>query len=249
VLLVHRRRLLASLLAAPLSAFTATKLLAAAQIVTESVQADSDLSPGAVIAWEGNTKSDAVIDLWSGRVSDSDLSAVPPCVRRVIVWDDLFLHKSVHKTVDRIREAIPKYYGFDCRAEPSGSSFHLPGVNSFDEAIAAAFEAGPRARIALVDLDSCGVTTLDWLRIIPGLRLHYDGIAGFVRGLDEACGWLVPAAGMQAFFCASSLIAMQACDFGILMGEGIPTKYWEIKSFDGMDMLSAHARRVVTCLV
>ena len=193
--LIHRRRLLANLLAAPLSACTATNLLAAPQTVPDlGLQADSDLSPGIVIAWEAGARSDGLIDFWTARVSDSDLSASSPHVQRIVMWDDLFLHRSVHKTVDQIQRAIPTYYGFDCRAKPNGSSFHLAGMNNFDEALAAVFDAEARARIALVDLDSCGVTALNWLQIVPRLRLHYDVVGGFACGLDESFDWLVQIA-------------------------------------------------------
>ena len=124
--IVHRRQLLASLLATPISACTASNLLAAAGLLSKpGLQVDSDLSPGVVIAWEASTGSESLIDLWTARVGDVDLSALPPCVQRVVVWDDVFSHNSLHQTIGRILEAIPKYYGFDCRAEPNGSSFHL----------------------------------------------------------------------------------------------------------------------------
>jgi hypothetical protein len=249
VLLVHRRRLLANLLAAPLSACTASNLLAAAQIVPEPLQADSDLSPGVVIAWEVNTGFDSSIDLWTARVSDGDLSALPRCVQRIILWDDVFLHKSVHQTVGQIREAIPNYYGFDCRAEPNGSSFHLAGMNSLGEAIAAVFEAGARARIALVDLDSCGVTGLDWLQAIPFLRLHYDMIGGFARGLEESLNWLVPIAETCSFFCPSSLVAMEACDFGILSSDRSPKCLWQTKERVPLGSLSEKARQIIAAIV
>jgi hypothetical protein len=250
VLLVHRRRLLANLLAAPLSAYTASNLLGAAQIVPEPLQADSDLSPGVVIAWEGNTGSDSFIDLWTARVSDGDLSALPRCVQRIILWDDVFLHKSVHQTVGQIREAIPNYYGFDCRAEPNGSSFHLTGMNSLGEAIAAVFEAGARARIALVDLDSCGVTGPDWwLQAIPFLRLHYDMIGGFARGLEESWDWLVPIAETRSFFCPSSLVAIETCDFGILSNDRSPKCLWQTNERVPLEPLSEKARQIMAAIV
>jgi hypothetical protein len=218
VSLIHRRRLLANLLAAPLSACAAINLLAAAKVVPDSgLQADSNLSPGVVIAWEASARSDGLIDFWTARVSDSDLSVSSPHVQRIVMWDDLFLHRSVHKTVDQIRRAIPTYYGFDCRAKPNGSSFHLAGMNSFDEALAAVFDAEARARIALVDLDSCGVTALNWLQIVPRLRLHYDVVGGFACGMDESFDWLVQIPESRSFFCPRSIIALQMCDFRILL--------------------------------
>jgi hypothetical protein len=142
---IRRRRFIAGLLTAPLgfSTFSASFAVEGGPRRTFA-QNDSDLSAGCVLAWERRENCDGSIDLWAARVSDGDLSALPRCVQRIILWDDVFLHKSVHQTVGQIREAIPNYYGFDCRAEPNGSSFHLAGMNSLGEAIAAVFEAGAR---------------------------------------------------------------------------------------------------------
>ena len=60
---------------------------------------------------------------------------------------------------------------------------------------------GARAKIALVDLDSCGVTALDWSQIIPCLRFHYDMIGGYARVLDESFDCLVPIGQTRSFFC------------------------------------------------
>lgn len=152
----------------------------------------------------------------------SDLSVSSPHVQRILMWDDLFLHRSVHKTVDQIRRAIPTYYGFDCRAKPNGSPFHLAGMNNFDEARAAVFDAEARARIALVDLESSGVTDLNWLQIVPRFRLHYDVAGGFACGLDESFDWLLQIAESRSFFCPRSIIALQMCDFGYCLARTVP---------------------------
>jgi len=122
-------------------------------------------------------------------------------------------------------------------------------MNTLDEAIAVVFQMLPRARIALIDLDSCGVTALDWLLIMRCLRVHYDVIGGFARGLDESFDWLVPIAETRSFFSPSSMTALKMCDFGVLISNGAPTEYWQWKSTSRTEIFGVHAQRVITSVV
>jgi hypothetical protein len=121
-------------------------------------------------------------------------------------------------------------------------------MNTLDEALAPLFEAGVRTRVALIDLDSCGVTALDWLQILSCLRLHYDVIGGFTRGLNESLDWLVPIAESHSFFSPISLTALQACDFGVPTGDDLPNGHWQATSGFGMDSLSEHELNIIAAV-
>jgi hypothetical protein len=151
-------------------------------------QDDKDLSAGCVVAWESHDRCGDLIDFWTARASDVDPTTFSSCVQRVVLWNDVFLLRAVQKSVDEIKAAIPKYFGFDCRVAPNGFALHLEGLNTVDQTLVRAFEAkdrdSKRARTALIDLDSCGVTALDWPQILPIPALP-DASAKQLRALVE----------------------------------------------------------------
>jgi hypothetical protein len=184
---------------------------------------------GLVLAWEALECLNPVADLWTGRVSDIDTLALPLGFRRIIMWDDLFSCKALQGAVALILDSMPIFYGFDCRAEPNGMSFHLVGINTLEETIDAACLRMASTAVAVVDLDACGVTPIDWKHVLPELRRHYDVIVGLAHGIEESFDWLELVEADGAFFCPSSLSAMKQCDFGVYASSDYPGGHWEMQ--------------------
>jgi hypothetical protein len=220
---IRRRRFLANLLTAPLGFST---LSADAAVRRRAfVQDDGDLSAGCVLAWERQDRCDGLIDFWTARASDIDPTTFSSCVQRVVLWDDVFSRRAVQKSVDEIKAVIPKYFGFDCRAAPNGFALHLEGLNTVDQTLARAFEAedrdSKRARTALIDLDSCGVTALDWPQILPTLQGQYDLIIGVAHAIHF---WtnpekLRPIGSGASFIYDSTWGNMQKCDLSVVYSD------------------------------
>jgi hypothetical protein len=223
---IPRRRFLASLLTAPLGASTFSASFADAAVRRRAfVQDDCDLSAGCVLAWERHDRSDGLIDFWTARASDIDPATFSSCVQRVVLWDDVFSLRTVQKRVDEINAAIPRHFGFDCRLAPSGFALHLDGLNTVDQTLARIFEAkdrdSKRARTALIDLDSCGVTALDWPQILPSLRGQYDLIIGVAHATPLCTNpeKLRPIGSGNSFVYESTWINLQKCDFSVVYSD------------------------------
>ena len=220
---IPRRRFLASLLTASLGASTFSTSFADAAVRRRAfVQDDGDLSAGCVLAWERKDRCDGLIDFCTARVSDIDPTTFSSCVQRVVLWDDVFSRRAVQKSVDAIKAVIPKYFGFDCCVAPNGFALHLQGLNTIDQTFARAFEAkdrdSKRARTALIDLDSCGVTALDWPQVFPSLRDQYDHIIGVARATHLCTNMekLRPIGSGAAFIYDSTWGSMQKCDLSVV---------------------------------
>lgn len=87
-------------------------------------------------------------------------------------------------------------------------------------------------RIAIVDLISCGLTSLRWQDIIPLLRRHYTRVVGVDYSFPQMCEL---DAEFQAPHGLSGLAhsAMRACDYWLLVSD---------ESFSGRVELSTEER-------
>jgi hypothetical protein len=137
----------------------------------------------------------------------------------------MFWLKTIRQRADEIKAAIPKYFGFDPRVQPNGFAFHADGMNTFDQVLAQVFEVksrGPnRARTALVDLDSVGVTALNWPQILPSLRDQYDLIIGVAHAthLCTNLETLRPIGSGGSFVYESTWGNMQKCDLSVVYSD------------------------------
>jgi hypothetical protein len=123
------------------------------------------------------------IDFWTIRVSEIETSTLAASVGRVIIWDDLFTPRTLARSVNSILEVFPEWYGFD---SPLGSwSIHLDGISEIGPVTRAVLPetTGPirSHRLALIDIESCGLTRIDWPDILPHLRNSYDVVIGFAH--------------------------------------------------------------------
>jgi hypothetical protein len=223
---IRRRRFLASLLTVPVGFSTVSNSFAdEGDLRRTPTQDDSDLSAGCVVAWEGRNCYDGSVDFWTMRASNIDSTTFSSCVQRVVLWDDVFSLRTVRRRMDEISAAIPMHFGFDCRLAPSGFALHLDGLNTIDQTVARIFEATvndpKRARTALIDLDSCGVTVLAWPKIISRLRGRYDIIIG-VAHVTHVCtnpDKLRPIGSAGSFIYESTFSNMQKCDLSIVYSD------------------------------
>jgi len=141
------------------------------------------------------SSSVASIDFWTLWVSDFQLDASMP-VSRVVVWDDLFSRSNLKKQLETIFNGLSQYFDI----EPSLASafeFHLEGFSEIGPTISNLFEGvyshSTAPRIALIDINSCGLWRVDWSIIIPQLRKHYDLIVGFAKFAGRGPGDLLAA--------------------------------------------------------
>jgi len=125
------------------------------------------------------------IDFWTFRVSEIESSDLPPEIGQIVIWDEVFSRRSLAKNVRNIFEALPRYYGFELAASSNTFAFHLDGFGDLSSAVATLLADGnsahPTSSIALIDLNSCGVTRLEWRDILPHLRPHYDLVIGLAH--------------------------------------------------------------------
>lgn len=123
------------------------------------------------------------IDFWTFRVSEIESSTLPASVARVIIWEDVFLPRTLARGVRSILEVVPEWYGLDPLL--GRCSFHIDGFSEIGPVAKAVLPAttGPIRyhRLALIDVESCGVSRIDWPDVLPHLRNSYDLIIGFAH--------------------------------------------------------------------
>lgn len=125
----------------------------------------------------------ASVDFWTFRVSEIDSGALPASAGRVIIWDDVFLSRDLSRNLKSILKALPQWYGFDPLF--GRCSFHLDGFGEIGQTIQAILPETTRTiplkHLALIDIDSCGVSRFDWPDILRHLHNCYDVIVGFAH--------------------------------------------------------------------
>lgn len=123
------------------------------------------------------------IDFWTFRVSEIESNTLAASVGRVIIWDDLFSPRTLARSVKSILEAFPEWYGFDPLL--GRCSFHIDGFSEIGPAaqavLPATTESSRSHRVALIDVESCGLSRIDWPDVLPHLRNSYDLIIGFAH--------------------------------------------------------------------
>ncbi|MDP3856537.1 MAG: hypothetical protein Q8Q73_02110 [Stagnimonas sp.] len=151
---------------------------------------DSDFPHGCIFARmecqqsiSNKLPQDPTIDFWTFRVSEIESTMLPTLVSRVVVWDDVFSARSVVKSAKSILDVIPQYHGFNPLLGANSFAFHLEGVTEIGSM---ATKVLPEKvcpfgsqRIALIDIESCGVSRYDWPDVLPHLHAHYDLVVGF----------------------------------------------------------------------
>jgi hypothetical protein len=154
---------------------------------------DVDLLHGCIVAKNGSLHSSVCkgsapklsIDFWTFRVSEIEANELPANVGKVVVWDDVFSSRGLHRRVGEIIEALGKYYNFDVALSSDTFGFHLENCSEMGPTIARILPdisvESSSARIALIDIESFGVSRLDWTDILPHLRGHYNLVVGFAH--------------------------------------------------------------------
>jgi hypothetical protein len=155
-------------------------------------------------------------------VSEIESTHLPPDLNRIIIWDDVFSSRNVLKGVKSIMKVFPEYYGFDPLLGTNRCSFH--GFSKIGPVIQRVLPATTGTigcqRLALIDVESCGVSRIDWHDILPHLRTSYDFIIGFAhfagRGpsnLQELCD--------GAFENSRTLNALGCCDLSFCTSDSL----------------------------
>jgi hypothetical protein len=222
VTIIARRKLLAGAGACSLSSFIPFGRWEGADGSEDaSIVADEDELPhGCIFAGLDPRRSPeeepaaASIDFWTFRVSEIESSTLPRSVGRVIIWDDLFSPRTLVRRVKSILKVFPEWYGFDPLL--GRCSFHLDGFSEIrpiaQAVIPATTESIAPHRLALIDIDSCGVSRIDWPDILPCLHNSYDLVIGFTHftghgHLQELCN--------EALDNSRTLNALACCDLSL----------------------------------
>lgn len=150
---------------------------------------DPECFHGCLVAWEKANESDVSVDFWTARVSEIETSRSCSLIKRVLVWDDVFPLRGSTERANDNRSGIERFFGSDYRVSQNGSAFHPARLIELDQTIAHVLHAKRHeqkfARICLLDVDSYGVTGLEWADILPFLRSHYELIVGVAHGHYE----------------------------------------------------------------
>jgi len=155
---------------------------------------NSGFLEGFIIACEDSLShqagDSAPIDFWTSRVSDIESTHLQSYCRRIIIWDDLFSLRRISRSATEIFGAIWRFYEFDARHHPHQAGIHLDQITNLDDVLLSVLSARSKplqtTRVAIIDLDSTGVTSLDWPPILSHLRAHYDCVVGVGGDNSEA---------------------------------------------------------------
>jgi hypothetical protein len=160
------------------------------EIVRQCTPVNDGLVQGCVFAKSTNVSglefANVKADYWTGRVSSFDDVVIPSSMGRGVVWDDIFWHRSVRRTVEEILNTISRYH-FEPDDCVGSYRFHLDGLSSPQETLLSLLDNYSETevrKIAIIDLQSTGLTTLDWTDLIPSLIAHYDIVVGIAHIFD-----------------------------------------------------------------
>jgi hypothetical protein len=175
-----RRQILAQLAAAP--------ILSAIGYEAYALPSSSNdgLTEICLFAWNESKTAGRTIDLWTARCGSIDVLRLSDQLGRFIVWDDIISDHDEGRSIGAIKSAISRWFGILPIMNGTNSATHLGDVRGVPRTLGCALarfrndETPLTDRIAIVDLDSCGVTRLQWRDLIPCLKEVY----GTVVGLD-----------------------------------------------------------------
>jgi hypothetical protein len=145
---------------------------------------DHDLPHGSIFARmqcqsaSNNIPQAPSIDFWTFRVSEIESTILPTFVSRVVVWDDVFSARNVLSSVRSILDVMPQYYGFNPLLGANSFALHLEGVTEIGSMATKGLPGrvcpSGSQRIALIDIESCGISRYDWPDILPHLHASHE---------------------------------------------------------------------------
>lgn len=196
---MYRRRFLSGLTTTTLAPLLALSKSVASS-ADDALADEAEFAHGCVFARKdsaGSVPSETpLIDFWTFRLSEIEPAYLPAHVSPIVVWDEVFAPRRTKQTLQRIVCAISDFYAFEPRVPPNAVSFYLDEKTAMGPTISRLLSNGAstptRSRIALIDLQSCGLSRIGWRQIIPHLKVHYDLVVGFThhpgRGPNDWAG-------------------------------------------------------------
>ncbi|MGH6681682.1 MAG: hypothetical protein ACREDL_22715 [Bradyrhizobium sp.] len=190
--------------------------------------ANDDLNDGlaelCVITRQPGHLPKGIVDVWAGQIGYLDLVRLPKQYGRVVVWHDIHNVEGLSRSVGDILFATEEYFG----VKPvlgSNAAAHVGspiGLSSSIEALFKSPEPGCFSpighRIAVIDLESCGLTRLHWLDIIPLLRRYYTHVVGVDYSFPDLCeldSEFEPPHGLSEH----ARNTLRACDYWLLASD------------------------------
>lgn len=185
---MYRRRFLSGLTTTALAPLLALSHSVASS-ADDTLADEAEFAHGCVFARKESARSvpskTPLIDFWTFRLSEIDPAHLPAHVSPIVVWDEVFAPRQTKQTLQRIVFAISRFYEFEPRMPPNAVAFYLDEKTAMGPTISSLLSNGAststRSRIALIDLQSCGLSRLGWRQIIPHLKVHYDLVVGFTH--------------------------------------------------------------------
>jgi hypothetical protein len=214
----NRRQFIAQLVAASIGSTGLSRA------VTSAIDHSNDgLAELCVVARQPGTMPNDVVDVWSGQIGTLDLSQLPEHFGRVVVWDDIRGERALWREIAGILVAIEEYFGIQPNLACNATAHfkHISGLSPCIDKLLHTFEPSDcdaiGSRVAVIDLSSCGLTSLRWLDIIPSLRRYYTHLIGVDLSLPELCeidATCDPPHGLSGL----ARETLQACDYWFLAG-------------------------------
>ena len=170
------------------------------------------LSEISVFAWQDAPDAETVVDFWTSQLGIVETDRLPASARVIVKWSDVCLRRAVYSKVSETKRAIPDYYGISIRRDGSNSEAYLRGENPLSTTLASVCAKALIGSVALVDVGSCGLSSLDWADIIPLLKQSYRTVIGVDYAIPELTSL---EAGFQDMSCSTdgaSTSGLLACD-------------------------------------
>ena len=137
---------------------------------------DEGLSEVSVFAWQEVAAAGASIDFWTAQLGMVETDLLPTSARVIVKWSDACLRRTRHSQLSKSTRAIAEYYGIYVRKDGSNSEAYLHRESRLSAILAAICSKASIGSVALVDVGSCGLSSLDWADIIPLLKQSYKTV-------------------------------------------------------------------------
>lgn len=138
--------------------------------------ADEGLAEFCLFAWEDAGSTETSVDFWTAQLGMVETNHLPSHARVIATWSDVCLQRAFHSQLPRVSRAIEDYYGIGVRSDGSNSEPHLHRVSELTATLASVCSKASIGPVAVVDIASCGLSSLDWADIIPLLKQSYRNV-------------------------------------------------------------------------
>ncbi|WP_354132531.1 hypothetical protein [Bradyrhizobium sp. RT4b] len=164
-----------------------------------------------IFTWHDAMPAGVSIDFWTAQLGMVETNHLPARARVIAKWSDVCLRRALHSHLLKASCAVEDYYGINVRNDGSNSEAYLQGESQLAATLASVCSKASIGSVAVVDVASCGLSSLDWSDIIPLLKRSYKVVVCVDYAIPELTSL---EAGVQDG-CSTdriSLDGLKACD-------------------------------------